>query len=121
MRLSVLVSPLLILGGLSAATVLELYRGSTTCGQLPDYTYDEMTTIDDAGINVCTSLDTTQVYSIHMEFLAPATQCTFWAYNSTTDPENSCPLNPLANISTSMQYSTLMAQGNSHCLFVDIA
>ncbi|KAF5346512.1 hypothetical protein D9756_010057 [Leucocoprinus leucothites] len=91
---------LLALSGFTTATILELYNGSTTCGQYPDNTYVETTTIDDMGINVCAPLDTEHVYSIHMEFLAPATSCTFWAYNATTDPDNVCPPNPLANIST---------------------
>jgi len=82
----------------SLATVLMLYDGSPTCEAFNGpYEYR---VIEEYELDTCIHTNTSHIYSVHLEFLAPAVRCHFFAFNATTDPENICAPNPLANITT---------------------
>lgn len=56
------------------ATILQFYDGSPNCGAYPTPPY-EWSILEESDLDVCTHLNTSHIYSIHLEYLAPAVRC----------------------------------------------
>lgn len=73
MRLSLTLFSLSSLVTSSLATVLMLYDGSPTCGAFNGaYEYRVM---EESELDTCIQTNTSHIYSVHLEFLAPAVRC----------------------------------------------